>query len=222
MKIKIKTTKDIKPDAMKFVIYGASGVGKTVLASTAPTPFIISAEKGLLSIADKDIPYVEVRTLEEINEVYRYSKTCDNETIVIDSLSEIATSVLNNILLGRSISGKKIHGEAAYGQLLEAIGPFIRNFRDIPNKHVVFIAKMKRYEDATSEVVSYEPYIPGKALPFDLPYLVDETLCMQMDRRGKRYLQTKSDRSHVCKDRSGKLDEKEVPDLSAIINKIKT
>jgi hypothetical protein len=221
-KLIIKSTADIKPDAMKFVVYGASGVGKTKLLSTAPDPFIISAESGLLSIAGSDIPYCEVRTMDDMEAAYEYAKNCDKQTIGLDSLSEIATAVLSDIMKGKSASGNKMHGEAAYGLLLEKLGPFIRNFRDIPNKHVVFIAKMKKVVDEESGTVTYDPYIPGKALPFDLPYLVDETFCMQIDRKGERFLQTTADRYRVCKDRSGKLDAKEQPDLTAIINKIKS
>ena len=59
MKVNIKSTKDIALDhGIKCVVYGFSGVGKTVLCSTAPKPIVLSAESGLLSLSKVDIPYI--------------------------------------------------------------------------------------------------------------------------------------------------------------------
>jgi hypothetical protein len=43
---------------------------------------------------------------------------------------------------------------------------------------------------------------------------------MGIDKAGNRFLQTVSDRQKHCKDRSGKLEEKEPPDLTYIFEKI--
>ena len=54
------------------MVYGGAGVGKTVLCSTAPNPVIISAEAGLLSLRDFDIPYVSVTKYEDLVDVYKW------------------------------------------------------------------------------------------------------------------------------------------------------
>ena len=54
MAIKLHSTKDVTVNGVKMMVYGASGVGKTRLTTTCPNPIIISAEKGLLSLADYD------------------------------------------------------------------------------------------------------------------------------------------------------------------------
>lgn len=223
MAINIRSTKDVRTNGIKVVLFGGSGSGKTVMSATAPSPIIISAEKGLLSLADQDIPYIEVDDIKSIGEAYTYCVESEYETIILDSLSEITVTALADLkakMIAESESGK-IDARQAYGKLAEQIGAMIRNFRDLDGKNVIFIAKERRYEDEDSGIVTFEPYMPGKVLPFDLPYLVDEVFCLQVSRKGERYVQTLGDRKRPCKDRSGKLDENEPPNFIDIFNKIK-
>ena len=223
MAIKIKSTKDVHTNGIKLVLYGASGSGKTVMAAAAPNPIIISAEKGLLSLADQDIPYMEVKTIKSLDEAYKYCKDCDHDTIVIDSLSEVTQACLDEFtktMLRESSTGK-IDKRQAYGKIAEKIGNMIRNFRDLDGKNVIFIAKERKVEDDDTGTITYEAYLPGKVLPFDLPYLVDEVFCLQITRKGERYIQTQGDFKRICKDRSGTLDNPERPDFQLIFDKIK-
>lgn len=223
MAINILSTKDVHTNGIKLVLYGASGVGKTVMGATAPNPIFISAEKGLLSLANQDIPYIEVKSLDSLDEAYKYTRKSEFDTIVIDSISEVTQTVLDQTrkeLISNSSTGK-IDVRQAYGKIAESIGFMIRNFRDIDGKNVVFIAKERKVEDEDSGTITFEAYLPGKVLPFDLPYLVDEVLCLQISKKGDRFLQTQIDRKRICKDRSGKLDEFERPDLTAIFDKIR-
>jgi len=223
MAIKIKSTKDVHTNGIKLVVYGASGAGKTRLGATAPNPIYVSAEKGLLSLAHLDLPYIEVHNLEDVKAAYKHCASSDYETIVIDSLSEVTTTVLDewrNKLIKDSNTGK-IDVRQAYGKVAESMGAEIRKFRDLDGKNVVFIAKEKKITDDLGNVTGYEAYMPGQVLPFDLPYLVDEFLCLQISRKGERFLQTESDFKRICKDRSGQLNNPERPDLTAIFEKIK-
>jgi len=223
MAIKLMSTKDVKSNGVKVVLAGSSGAGKTVMAATAPNPIFISAEKGLLSLADKDIPYLEVKTLRSMDEAYKFCRDSEYETIILDSLSEITTNVLDQHkreLISESNTGK-IDARQAYGKVAESVGNLVRNFRDIDGKNVIFIAKEKRIDDEESGTFYFEAYMPGKVLPFDLPYLVDEVFALQIDRKGNRFVQTQPDRKRICKDRSNKLDAQEVPDFIHIFNKIK-
>lgn len=215
MAIKIQTTRDQHTDGIKCVLYGMSGVGKTRLCTTAPKPIILSAERGLLSLAGFDMPFIEINTMQDLDEAYKHTaKSAEYETICIDSLSEISETVVANF------RKEVADGRQAYMKLSEAMGAMIRNFRNLKNKNVVFIAKQRRVDDDESGTVTFEPYLPGRVLPFQLPYLVDEVFCMRIDNKGNRYIQTNADRKYTCKDRSGKLSAIEQPDLTAIFNKI--
>jgi len=219
MAIKIKSTKDVAVDGVKMVIYGESGAGKTSLAKTLEKVIILSSEHGLLSLQDFDIPYIETNTLQEVDDAYNYlSKDKEFETIFIDSATEIAETVLTNHKSDPTIKDAR----QAYGKLADSMGSMIRNFRDIKGKNVVMISKLKRVEDESTGIVTYTPWMPGKVLPHGLPYLVDEVFAMQIDVKGNRYLQTSADRRYPCKDRSGRLDAKEQPNLAAIFEKIKS
>jgi hypothetical protein len=222
MAIKVHSTKDVTVNGVKMMVYGASGVGKTVLTTTCPNPIIISAEKGLLSLSDFDYPYIEVKTLDSMDAAYKYCRTSEYTTIIIDSISEIATAILaghKRELIAESKTGK-IDARQAYGKLAESVGNLIRNFRDIDGKHVLFIAKERRMVDEDANTFWFEAYLPGQVLPFDTPFLVDEVFSMQIDRKGERFLQTQPDRKRTCKDRSGKLDISEKPHIGRIIDKI--
>jgi len=213
--VSIKSTKDYEVDAVKMAIYGPAGVGKTVLCSTAPAPIIISSEAGLLSLAKKDVAYIEIKRIEDLDAAYRMLAKDDKyKTICIDSLSEIAETLL------KKLKESDKDPRQSYLKMAEHLINMIRNFRDLQGRHVVFVTKMESRLDDT-EVMRHRPILPGQMLPMQLPYFVDELFCMIQDRKGERWLQTESDRNRVCKDRSGKLDKLETPDLTKIIEKIR-
>lgn len=224
MALKIHSTKSIGEIAyINAIIYGQSGIGKTVLCGTAPKPLILSAEDGLLSLAGQDIDFVKITKLQDLidvyNEITKALKTGDRpyETICIDSLSEVAEVIL--------AEGKKEVRDPrqAYGSMAEEIVSAIRKFKKLP-LHCIFIAKQGRTEDGMTGKQSYGPSFPGQVLPANVPYLIDLVLAMRLGKHeGKeyRYLQTAPDIQYEAKDRSGALDRKEPPDLAAIITKIR-
>lgn len=217
MAIKIQSSRDCHVDGIKAVVHGASGVGKTVLCSTAPRPIIISAERGLLSLSNMDVPFIEVNTIKDVGDAYNLVKDhADYDTICLDSLSEIAETVVTEF------KKQVADGRQAYMKLADAMGALIKNFRDIKGKHVIFVAKSKRVDDEESGTWQMEPYLPGKVLPFQLPFLVDEVLYYDIDRKGNRLICSKATRKYIAKDRSGVLNEFEPPNLTDIINKIST
>ena len=66
--------------------------------------------------------------------------------------------------------------------------------------------------------------IPGQKSTQNLPYQFDEVLAMRSEtnesNENVRFIQTFSDSSWCCKDRSGKLDAYEEADLGKILTKI--
>lgn len=223
MPIKLTTTRQSN-DAVKMLVFGESGMGKTTLCSTAPNPIIISAEKGLLSLAEFDLPAIEVQTWDELAEAYAWcmDHKKDYETICIDSITELAEIRLAE-LQKQFADGRKV-----YGELQSDVPLWIRKFRDIPDKHVFQIAQIDRIEDAYSGISTYRPTMPGKYLVKKLPFFFDEVLCLRIGESRKedgsteeyRYLQTQPDISYHAKDRSGKLNKIERPNLKMIINKV--
>ena len=222
----IKSTKEIAVNhGVKAVIYGPTGVGKTTLASTAPKPFIVSGEFGLLSLKNFDIPATEIKTEVDLISVYNWLSTSPEakqyHTIIVDGISEIA-----EILLAEE-KAKHKDARQAYGATQEKMMKIIRSFRDLSQKHVFFMAKEEFYEDSITRAVKYQPSFPGKQLVKDIPPLFDEVFYMGVGNdpaTGKsfRYLLTDLTESVKAKDRSGALDLYESPNLSHIINKILT
>lgn len=221
MAINLRSTKGLHANGVKLLVYGNAGSGKTSLIPTLPTPIVLSAEGGLLSIADADVPFIEVNSYETLMEAYRWITESDEskhfESIALDSISEIAEVVLNY--------EKKIAKDPrqAYGAMQEQMTDLIRAFRDIPNKHVYFTAKCEKASDETGRLL-YAPSMPGNKTGQQLPYFFDEVLALRVEKDAdglpQRALMCDSDGIWQAKDRSGKLDSWEAPDLGAIIAKI--
>jgi phage nucleotide-binding protein len=221
MAINLRSTKGLHANGVKLLVYGNAGSGKTSLIPTLPNPVVFSAEGGLLSIADADVPFVEVSSYDTLMEAYKWVTGSDEakhfESIALDSISEIAEVVLNH--------EKKIAKDPrqAYGAMQEQMSDIIRAFRDIPNKHVYFTAKCEKATDETGRIL-YAPSMPGNKTGQQLPYFFDEVLALRVekDQEGvaQRALMCDSDGIWQAKDRSGKLGAWEAPDLGAIIAKI--
>lgn len=220
MAINVKSTRDVaKAHHVKCLVYGFAGVEKTRTLATAPKPLIISAERGLLSLADKDVDCIEITKASEIDEIYNMLRGEWKEkyqTVCLDSLSDVAEVLLSHIA---STSGNK-DGRKNYSQLADAMLPMIRRFRDL-DMNAVFISKCKVIEDENTGTIMWQLMIPGNVLPSQVPYMFDEVFCQQKNKDGVVFIQTVGDSTRYCKDRSGKLSKNEKPDYTAIFNKIR-
>jgi phage nucleotide-binding protein len=219
--INLKSTGNLAGNGVKLLVYGQAGAGKTSLIPTLPNPIVLSAEGGLLSIQDAELPYIEITTMAELQEAYKWlaesQEAAQFESVAIDSISEIAEVCLNY--------EKKVNKDprAAYGAMQEQMADIIRAFRDLPAKHVYMSAKLEKTQDEMGRIL-YAPSMPGNKTGQSLPYFFDEVLALRVEKDAEgatqRALMCDSDGLWLAKDRSGKLDAWEAPDLTVIINKI--
>ena len=221
MAIQLKRTKEATAQAVKLLVYGQAGAGKTSLIPTLPTPVILSAEGGLLSIADTNLPFIEINSMIDLREAYLWltssAEAAEFESVALDSISEIAEVCLN--------TEKKVNKDprAAYGAMQEQMADIIRAFRDLPGKHVYMSAKLEKTQDEMGRVL-YAPSMPGNKTGQSLPYFFDEVLALRVEKdvegNTRRALMTDGDGLWLAKDRSGKLEVWEDADLGDIIRKI--
>lgn len=215
----------VEQQGAKLLIYGASGAGKTTTCATAPgKTLIISMEAGLLSIKDKDnVTAIEVKEAHEIEEIAQLleSGQLDYDTVCLDSVTE-----MSEILLA-SEKQKSKDPRRAYGEVIEIMTKTMRRFRDL-KIHVIFVAKEDKIRDEQTGMFSYQPMMVGAKLPVQIPYFFDEVLVLRVfeeeNEEGKkvtnRWLQTTLGANYTAKDRSGKLDTFEEPNLTHVINKL--
>jgi phage nucleotide-binding protein len=221
MAINLKRTGTLSANGVKLLVYGQAGAGKTSLIRTLPEPIVLSAEGGLLSIQDADLPFIEVTSMDDLREAYEWVAGSDEAkafaSVALDSISEVAEVVLQYELK------RNKDGRAAYGELNSTMNELIRAFRDLPGKHVYMSAKLEKSQDEMGRML-YNPGMPGKSLTQGLPYFFDEVLALRVEKDAdgntQRALMCDSDGLWAAKDRSGKLDAWEAPDLGAIIAKI--
>ena len=221
MAINVKTTGSLAANGVKVLVYGQAGAGKTSLIKTLPSPIVLSAEGGLLSIQDADLPFIEIASMTDLQEAYKWLTESDDakayKSVALDSISEIAEVVLN--------AEKKATKDPrqAYGAMQEQMADIIRAFRDLPGRHVYMSAKLEKTQDELGRVL-YSPSMPGNKTGQALPYFFDEVLALRVEKDGdgntQRALMCDSDGLWLAKDRSGKLDMWEAPDLSAAFAKI--
>lgn len=225
MAIDFKSPADVAAaQGIKMLIFGPAGAGKTVTCATAGEPtLIISTEAGLLSIKDapKTIQVVECKTRADVEEVLDYLEHKGAPAwVCIDSISEIGEVVLAEELA--KPTGKD--PRKAYGELAVVMTAMIKRFRDLPDTNVVMTAKLDRVLDGMSNAMLYGPSMPGQKMGQALPYFFDLVGALRVDKdnEGKlvRSLQTNRDGQWDAKDRSGKLDVFEVPNLAQIKAKI--
>lgn len=223
---------------VKIFTYAESGAGKTVLTATAPSPILLSAESGTLSLSRAnlekifgvanptvtyDMPVIQISTLEELTEAYNWLTGSEEarrfETVNVDSLTEIAEVVLAN--------AKKLTKDPrqAYGELIDKMIMLVKAFRDLQGKNVFMSCKLEAFKDEFTGITKYGPAMPGTKVGPQLPYLFDEVFYLgrqkTQDGAEYRYIQTEMDIQRVAKDRSGALLAVEEPNLTKIIAKIR-
>lgn len=224
MAIKLTTTREsAKLNGIKCLVYGTAGSGKTTLSSTTGgSPVIISAEAGLLSLRHFDIPVIEVSTIGDVQDAYRFVLESDEargfDWVCLDSISEIA-----EVVLAAEKAATK-DPRQAYGALQDQMNALIRAFRDLPGRNVLMTAKLERIKDEQSGSMQFGPSMPGQKLGQGIGYYFDEVFALRVEKDAEgqptRWLQTQPDHNYLAKDRSGALEQFERPELAAIAARI--
>lgn len=235
--MRIENTKNISTNSLKILVFGESGVGKTSLAKTTGEPtLIVSAESGLLSLSGSDIDVVNISTDEEGNriprekrilrllDVYTYLNTDAAKKkykwVFLDSLTEIFQNIVEQLVL--EFPDRK-DTFPMWGEYAKRTRGLIKEFRDIPHYNVVFSALSINDKDETTGKRFIGIDVQGK-ISQQLPAYFDEVFYYFIEKSPdgevRKLLTGKAD-NVVAKDRSGKLDKFEQPDLSKIANKIK-
>jgi phage nucleotide-binding protein len=220
MAIDVQNTGSTRDGNVKFLVYGQAGAGKTSLIPTMPAPIILSAEGGLLSIRDSNLPFIEIDGMDTLREAYKWLTGSDEakgfESIALDSISEMGEVCL------AAEKAKSKDPRQAYGEMQTTMAEVVRSFRDLP-RHVLFTAKLDKSQDEMGRML-YSPSMPGQKTGQALPYFFDLVLAQRVEKDSdgniQRALMCQSDGLWQAKDRSGKLDAWEAPDLGAIIEKI--
>jgi hypothetical protein len=234
--MKIQSTKSVGHDSLKFLIWGAPGTGKTSLAATTgESTFVVSAEAGLLSLAGHEIDYVDLahddegamiapaRRYDRLKDVFQYLVSDEARSkykwVMLDSLTEIGQ------LLHEKLQAKYPDRKDAlvlWGEMSTEMRSMIKAFRDLRGYNVVFTALSQQDKDESGRRFS-GVMLQGK-IAEQLPGYFDEvfhyTFLEDAEGVQQRVLVTRATDRVPAKDRSGKLDQFEKPNLAAIAAKI--
>ena len=222
--INLTSTLSTNTTGINICVYGKSGVGKTSLVKTLEKPVIMNFEHGLLSVGDVDIPVFTPSGGSEIAEFISYCKQGKDlmfDTVFVDSITSYAELLVLN--KKKEVKDARI----AYMFAQDAVLDLVQNLVSIPHINTVFIAQEDRIVDDTQVIKGAA--ISGQKLSQKFPYMLDGVFHMknELSRNdqgevvSERYLVTAPTAKEDGKDRSGKLNAYEVPDLNYIFNKIK-
>jgi len=186
---------------IKALIFGKPGSGKTTFASTAPKPIFLSAEAGLLSIADKAPDAIIVKSLQDLQDAHHYLKTVkhDYQTVIIDSITEI------NEIIKAEIERKNNRAirRDDWGEVSTKIKRVIRDFRDLP-MHCIFLAQ-ENVEKDEDTVIRIYPSLNGKSAT-EIAAACDVVGYLEIDKTlGERYMVVKEHAVLATKNRLAAL-----------------
>jgi hypothetical protein len=214
------------------LVVGRAGIGKTSLLRTIPADepvLTVSAESGLLCVQDllEDgrVSGYEVDSAADVLEILNCLRASAEwreayRWVFIDSLTELSSRCLEDFKRRHSGDGYKMWDE--YSQMMMRI---VKGFRDLKGYDVVFTClETMELDDSKRRIIT--PDVQMKGVRNRLPALFDEVFWMTDVpdpgdvKLSRRVFCTKPDRYQPGKDRSGKLDVHEPPDLAFVKAKI--
>ena len=155
-----------EPLPPRLVLYGTEGIGKSTVASEAPSPVFIQTEDGLAEIDCDKFPLAT--RLEDVQAALQelFSETHDYQTVVIDSLDWLERLIWDELCRQYNVTSiDKVDGGYAKGythaltywrQILDSLS----HLRTERGMVVICIAhsKIEKFEDP--EATAYDRYSP--------------------------------------------------------------
>ena len=197
MEIKRFTPDDHK---IKCLIYWPSGCGKTTFGATAKDVVFASAENWLLSVADSNISYAEIKNLQDLKSllVYLSNEKHPYKTLVIDSITEI------NDMIRQSIQwpSQKPMSRNDWGILADRIEWIIRVLKDLDMNVIILAQEMNVLDE--EKIDKKIPSLNWK-MPTKICYYMDVVGYMYLNKDGERVIKTSTSNKVLSKDRTNKL-----------------
>jgi phage nucleotide-binding protein len=208
----VKSVKNITTDQrLKVLVYGESGVGKTVFASSFPKPYFLAAEEGLLSIAGGNAEYDDVKRWSDLEgyylELLKPATQKRYDTVVVDSLTSLQQLALAHVLEANNRNFPEMRD---WGMLLELMRRFLRQMGDLPY-NIVFNALEAQNKDELNGGIFTKPAIQGR-MAEEAPAYVDIVMHLIVEEKKvggeiqrERFGIFQPSSRAMAKDRSGKL-----------------
>ena len=172
-----------RPKFVKALVYGDSGVGKTVFASSAPRPILwFDTEGGTNSIADGEgIDIVRADTLDVYREGLLYLQSSEGakyKTVVIDSFTETQAAVMKQIMLfvaSKDASRDEFAPQLQdYQRMTGMMREIVRGFRDV-EANVIITALAREDTDALTAKNKVRPRL-SPAIADEIPGFMDAVI----------------------------------------------
>ena len=183
--------------ALKMLVYGPPGAGKTVLAASAadvpqmaPVLFV-DIEGGVRSIRDKQVDLLRAKSFTEIVQLLEFLRAGKHEykTVVIDSITEVQKlnmyEIMRKVMVQDPSRDPDMPSLREYGKNTEQIRKLIRGYRDLTNVHTIFTALASEFKDERTGIVKTVPALSGK-LASEIPGFLDIVVYLSVaEQNGK-------------------------------------
>lgn len=228
------STDNASTQRISILVYGESGVGKTTLTKTCDKPLLVSLENGYLSLKGSHIDLYDVTVDKEGNPLpmnLRFEKLCHGlellntdemkakyKWLVFDSITEIAQALV--YFLQKKYPEKK-DALVMWGEYNNLMTEFVKKLRDFAPYNILILGlQAMEKDDQHRRFAGID--MPGK-ISTRVPALFDECFqykVFETDEGEQRRLITAPFEHCIAKDRSGKLEKFELPNIQNIYDKI--
>lgn len=158
----IRQPYEIKVQAkIKALIYGQSGMGKTTLALSAPSPLLLDTDNGIHRVNSNHwVPTVQVQSYNDVLDTLNREDLTPYQTIIIDTGDKLLDFMAQYIIaknqkMGKTNGSLTLQG---YGERKQEFKQFCKLVSGL-GKHLVFVAQRETKQEGDN--IRYVPLFGG-------------------------------------------------------------
>ncbi|PWA11098.1 hypothetical protein DCC39_10390 [Pueribacillus theae] len=203
-----------RAEALKILIYGPSGVGKTTFYDGIKDALILDVEDGTTSLQKKaemrknGTRIFQLESWEDLQGIFQLIQQGELSftNIVLDSVTEIQELCKDHVLAtqDRRRVSPETPSQQDYGVISERMRRMLRNFRSL-DSNIIYIARERYLKDESTGEERVRPDVSGK-LQDDLPGAMDIVGYM-VSKGGDRKIGFDLEGKWLAKDRTNRLEK---------------
>lgn len=198
-----------------IMVYGPTGIGKTTLVMNFKPKgrrFVFDIEAGLKSVGH--FPDTDIYPVTSYQQLFQgigwIEQDTEHDVVIVDNLTEMARLVMQGALSAPPIGGSRPFAEipilSDWSLTIERMRTLVRRIRLLirRGKWVFFTCASSMEKDQITGRIVGRPELPGKQLPEEVPYLMDEVYRMDAEQTAQgpqRVIYTQPDTIWTAKSR---------------------